>query len=84
MRVLEMDDKLDSEVKALLAASDEISAAIQSLTDADMQAILTRRYLAFQTMERIAVEMHYDKTTVQRKHKRALVKVATLCPCLPL
>ncbi len=54
----------------------KITAAIVAVTDLDMQAVLVRHYLVYQTFETIAEEMHYDESTIRRKHKKALDKVA--------
>jgi hypothetical protein len=58
---------------------EEITQAIAAVEDYDMQAILVRHYLAYETFELIAEKMHYDLRTIQRKHKRALDEVVIEC-----
>ncbi|MBR1527788.1 MAG: DUF1492 domain-containing protein [Oscillospiraceae bacterium] len=53
----------------------EITRAIQSIDNADMQAVLTLRYLCYMTIDQTAEAMCYDKATVWRKHNAALDKL---------
>lgn len=53
----------------------EITAAIESVQDDDMQSILVRHFLAYETFDIIADRMHYSRPTVMRKYKQALDKM---------
>ncbi|MDE5564118.1 MAG: hypothetical protein K2I93_03095 [Oscillospiraceae bacterium] len=54
---------------------DEVTAATVAIDDLDMQAILVRHYLLYESWEQVAEEMHYGESTVKRKHKRSLSKI---------
>ena len=75
IKLADISRNIDSEVHTMLDVYTEIDNAIQQIDDDVSQAILKRRYLAFETMEQIAENMNYDKSTVQRKHKKSLDKL---------
>ena len=53
----------------------KIDAAINCIDDDIAQVIFRRRYLAFQTIEKIAEEMHYSVSTVKRKFRKTIEKL---------
>ena len=65
-----------NQLQQLLLLREEIRTVILSLPDPQLQAILFRRYLAYETHEKIAEAMFYDIRTIQRKHKQALDSIA--------
>lgn len=67
---------IDDVINELVDVRVEISDAIDSLNDYEYEAILNYRYLAYKSMQDIADLMHYDKSTVQRKHKKAIEKIS--------
>lgn len=79
LRLAQTEEETQARLRELVAIRDEITAAVKSLVDLDMQAILVRRYLAYEKMELIAEKMHYDLRTIQRKHKAALDAIVIEC-----
>ncbi len=75
IRLAETEEKLHGKLAELAVLREEISAAIDSVEDMELQCILIRHYLDYETFEVIAERMHYDERTVRRKHKKALEKV---------
>ena len=69
------ENKINEYVDYLAKLRNEIGEAISSINDDDFEAILNYRYLAYKTMEKISDLMHYDKSTVQRKHKKAIERL---------
>ena len=53
----------------------EIRKAISSIHDPELEAILVRRYLLYETVPEIARQMFFTVRTVQRKHLKALEKI---------
>lgn len=53
----------------------EIEKVIETLHDDELEAIFIYRYLDYMTMEQIAETMHYDVSTISRKHKKGLKKL---------
>lgn len=76
IKIADINISIDKEIQNLIEVYTEIDNAIQQIDDDVSQAILKRRYLAFETMEQIAENMNYEKRTVQRKHKSALEKLS--------
>ena len=76
VRLADTERETQERLRELVAIRDEITAVISRLDDYDMQAILVRHYLAYETFEMIAEKMHYDESTVRRKHKKALDMIA--------
>lgn len=75
IRLAQTETEIRERLRKLVEIREEISTAIRQVDDQDMQAILVRHYLAYETFETIADKMHYDERTIRRKHKKALDKV---------
>lgn len=75
LRLAQTEAETREHLRELVDIREEISAAIRTVDDPDMQAILVRHYLAYETFEQIAEKMHYSFITIRRKHKAALDKV---------
>lgn len=79
LRLAQTEAETREHLRELVDIREEISTAIRQVDDPDMQAILVRHYMAYETFEQIAEKMHYDKRTIQRKHKKAIDKVVIEC-----
>lgn len=55
----------------------EIKRCIATAGEPELEAVLIRRYLDFQTWEHIAEDMHYSLRTIYRRHMEAIDKVVT-------
>lgn len=75
IRLADTERETQERLRALAAIREEITQAIAAVEDYDMQAILVRHYLAYETFELIAEKMHYDERTIRRKHKAAIEKI---------
>lgn len=75
LRLAQTEEEARARLHELVGIREEISGAIRSVEDQDMQAILIRHYLAYETFETIADKMRYDERTIRRKHKKAIDKV---------
>lgn len=71
---------IDDAIDRLIDVRVEISNAIAGINDCELEAILNYRYLAYKSMQNIADLMHYDKSTVQRKHKKAIEIISQAHP----
>ena len=80
LRLLETKERMLAEMARQQSIEAEIEAAIDTIDDPDMHAILVRHYLAGQTFEAIAEQIHYDERTIRRKHKAALDRIVLECP----
>lgn len=79
IQLAETKHRTQDRLHELLQVREEITAVIHAIPDLDAQTILIRHYLAYETFEQIAERMHYDKRTIQRKHKQALDKIVIEC-----
>ena len=75
IRLADTERETQERLRSLAAIREEITQAIAAVEDYDMQAILVRHYLAYETFEVIAERMHYSLISVRRKHKAALDKI---------
>lgn len=76
LRLAETEQKTREKLIELMQIREQITQAIEAVEDYDLQTILIRHYLAYETFETIAEKMHYEKRTIQRKHKAALEKMS--------
>lgn len=75
VEIMESVERLQQEIVELEALEREIEAQIRKVPDADARVILECRYLNHWNWQKIADEMHYDVSTVWRKHADALAYV---------
>ncbi|WP_245654175.1 hypothetical protein [Aedoeadaptatus pacaensis] len=53
----------------------EIVRTIKKIEDKELQAVLEKRYLCFESWEKIVVEMNYSIQPIFRLHSRALKNI---------
>ncbi|MEE5994828.1 MAG: hypothetical protein V3G42_16630 [Oscillospiraceae bacterium] len=75
IRLAETERRTQERSQELVRIREEITAVIEAVPDLDAQSILIRHYLAYETFEQIAEEMHYSIRAIKYKHKSALDKV---------
>ena len=75
LRLAQTEAETRERLRELINIREEISTAIRKVDDPDMQAILVRHYLAYETFETVAEKMHYSVRSIKYKHKAALDKV---------
>jgi DNA-directed RNA polymerase specialized sigma subunit len=80
-KIADTEQEITKKIDRLVQIRSDITEIINSVDIMDEQSILSYRYLSYKTMEQIAEEMHCDVSTVQRKHKKALLKCHCLPPC---
>ena len=74
----ECEAETAARVARLVMLRRDIAYTISLIGDAHMERVLELRYLDRQSWQRIAMKMHYDRSTVIRLHNRAIAKIATL------
>ena len=75
-RIIQAQQKLEAQINICGATRREIVAVIEQVKNQRDHEILRRRYLLGQTWEQIAVEMHYNRQYVCKRHKRTVAKLA--------
>lgn len=76
--LLEVEAKLDAEIKKYAAKIEEIDAAIKQVEDSRLATLLLMRYVQGLRWERIAREMSYSWAHVYRLHKAALMEIGKI------
>lgn len=71
-----INDKIDQQIDKLSLVREEIMDTINRVEDSRYRQILTGRYIAGWTWERIAVEIHYSYKQTTRLHGYALKAVS--------
>ena len=69
---------IKADIDALVDLKREILETIKSLHNVEFQTILERRYLCFETWEKIAADMGYDLRWLFRLHGKALEEAQTI------
>lgn len=71
-KIMEMEDKINTEIDLLVDLKDEIRDIITTVANTDERMVLRYRYVHNYTWEQIANELHVDARTVRRWHGNAL------------
>ena len=71
-KIMEMEDKINTEIDLLVDLKDEIRGIITTVANTDERMVLRYRYVHNFTWEQIANELHVDARTVRRWHANAL------------
>ena len=74
-KIVELQEKIDSEVELLVALKDQIRTVIENVPDTNEQMVLRYRYIHNMTWESIGEELYADSRTVRRWHGSALMHV---------
>ncbi len=72
IKIMELEDEINADIDKLVDLKAEITETIKAVDHLEYQTLLEKRYLCFQTWERIAVDMDYDLRWVYRMHNKAL------------
>lgn len=77
-KLIEKQKETNAKIDELVAAKEEIDAAIDTVQDATLRTLLRYRYICGLTWEEIAVKMHYSYMHICRLHGKALMQVKML------
>lgn len=75
-RILEVQQRLETQVWRCLVLRREVETAICAVQDERLREILRRRYILGQTLEKAAEAMMYDYRWTKRLHHRAVEQLA--------
>ena len=74
-KVVDYENEANQMIDSLIALRIEIENTIQGVPDEKERTLLEKRYLFFESWEKIAVDMDYSVQHIYRIHARALVTV---------
>ncbi|MDO5301071.1 MAG: hypothetical protein Q4E76_01000 [Tissierellia bacterium] len=78
VKIIDLQEEINRDIDKLVDLKREIVRTIKKVEDKELQVILEKRYLSFETWEKIAVEMNYDIRHIHRLHNRGLKETSTL------
>lgn len=76
LRVVELEERLNTEIDELTAKRLEIECAVNAVPDEVQREVLTRRYLLYQKWEVISREMGYTERRIFQIHGNALKNIS--------
>ena len=74
-KIVDLQEELGRDVRELVELKRRISSVIKSVQDHEQQTLLEKRYLCFQTWEKISVDMNFSIQHVHRIHEKAVEKI---------
>lgn len=77
-KIVDLQAEINADIDQLVDLKREILETIKSLHNVELQTILERRYLCFETWEKIAAGMGYDLRWLFRLHGKALEEVQSI------
>lgn len=74
-KIVDLQVEINSDIDALVDLKRDIMETIKAVDNVEMQTVLEKRYLCFQSWEQIAAGMNYDIRWLYRLHGKALKEV---------
>ena len=74
-KIVDLQTEINADIDALVDLKRDILETIKAVENVEMQTILEKRYLCFQSWEQIAAGMNYDIRWLYRLHGKALKEV---------
>ena len=78
LRLVETENEMNQSIDALLNLRIEIGKQISALNDPDCILVLEKRYLSYQSWEKIAADLKFTVRWVHRPHAKALQSINQL------
>lgn len=72
VKIVDLQNEINHDIDCLIDLKREIAQIIKSVSDLEMQTLLEKRYLCFQSWEKISVDMKYSIDNIYRLHRAAL------------
>ena len=74
-KIIEIEEKLDHEIDALVDLRNRIEAAVEKLEDGKLRVFMEYKYIGGMTNEEAAIEMNYSSRQGDRFHAKALALI---------
>ena len=75
VKIIDLQEEINKDIDALIDLKREIAWTINNVKDKEMRSILEKRYLCFDSWEKIAVDMNYSIQHIFRLHNKALKSI---------
>lgn len=77
-KIIDLQEEINKDIDKLVDLKAEIVGIIRRIDNKELQVILEKRYLCFESWEKIAVEMTYDIRHIHRLHNLGLKETSKL------
>lgn len=71
-KIVDLQAEINHDIDMLVDLKREISSTIKAVPSSELQTLLEKRYLCFQSWEQIAVDMGYSMHHLYKLHNQAL------------
>ena len=75
VKIVDLQEEINRDIDKLVDLKAEMVGTIKQIQNKELQVILEKRYLCFETWEKIAVEMNYSIQHIFRLHSKALKNI---------
>lgn len=75
VKIVDLQEEINRDIDKLVDLKKEIVRTIKKIEDKELQVVLEKRYLCFETWEKIAVDMNYSIQHIFRLHSKALKNI---------
>ena len=75
VKIIDLQEEINRDIDKLVDLKKEIVRTIKKIEDKELQVVLEKRYLCFESWEKIAVEMNYSIQHIFRLHSKALKSI---------
>lgn len=76
MKIIALQQEINADIDALVDLKREIITAINGVENPEFKTLLEKRYLCFESWEKIAVDMNYSIDNIYKLHKKALASIS--------
>lgn len=77
-KIIDLQEEINKDIDKLVDLKAEMVGTLKKIDNKELQLILEKRYLCFETWEKIAVEMSYDIRHIHRLHNLGLKETSRL------
>ena len=82
IKIVDLQEEINRDIDKLVDLKAEMVGTIKQIQNKELQVILEKRYLCYETWEKIAVDMNYDIRHIHRLHNLGLKETSNLIkPC---
>ena len=78
VKIVDLQEEINRDIDKLVDLKAEMVGTIKQIQNKELQVILEKRYLCFETWEKIAVDMNYDIRHIHRLHNLGLKETSKL------
>ena len=79
-KIVDLQAEINHDIDELVDLKKAISSTIKAVPSPELQTLLEKRYLCFQSWEIIAVDMNYSMQHLFRLHDKALKEITAFLP----